>query len=68
MLDLARFQDQPLVRRHDIVRREGISQYLDQILVKLESKDSLTVSVVEPVDIGSLRMLQPSLSGIFFTP
>ena len=36
MLDLAHHQDEALVRRQDIVRRQGIpSKYLDQILVKL---------------------------------
>ncbi len=39
MLDLARFECEPLVRRQDIVRREGIpAKYLDQILVRLRKQ------------------------------
>ncbi len=45
MLDLAHRQHEPLVRRQDIVRRQGIpSKYLDQILVRLR-REGLVVSV-----------------------
>ncbi len=45
MLDLAHHVHEPLVRRQDIVRRQGVpSKYLDQILVKLR-RESLVVSV-----------------------
>jgi Rrf2 family protein len=45
MLDLAHRQDEPLVRRKDIVNRQGIpSKYLDQILVRLR-RDGLVASV-----------------------
>lgn len=45
MLDLAHRQDEPLVRRQDIVRRQGIpSKYLDQILVRLR-REGLVASV-----------------------
>lgn len=45
MLDLACRQDEPLIRRHDIVRRQGVpSKYLDQILVRLR-RDGLVSSV-----------------------
>ncbi|NRA65598.1 MAG: Rrf2 family transcriptional regulator [Pseudobacteriovorax sp.] len=44
MLDLARHDSEDLVRRQDIVRREGIpAKYLDQILVKLR-KHGLIIS------------------------
>lgn len=36
MLDLAKYRDEPLVRRQDIVHRQGVpAKYLDQILVRL---------------------------------
>lgn len=45
MLDLAYRQDDTLVRRQEIVRRQGIpSKYLDQILVRLR-RDGLVESV-----------------------
>lgn len=45
MLDLAHRQHEPLVRRQDIVRRQGIpSKYLDQILVRLR-REGLVASV-----------------------
>jgi Rrf2 family protein len=45
MLDLAHRQDEPLVRRQDIVKRQGIpSKYLDQILVRLR-REGLVASV-----------------------
>ena len=45
MLDLARHRSDQLVRRQDIVRREGIpAKYLDQILVRLR-RSALIVSV-----------------------
>lgn len=45
MLDLAHCRRDDLVRRHDIVRRQGIpSKYLDQILVRLR-REGLVESV-----------------------
>ena len=45
MLDLAHCQTEPLVRRQEIVRRQGIpSKYLDQILLRLR-RDGLVESV-----------------------
>ncbi len=45
MLDLTHQSHEPLVRRQDIVRRQGVpSKYLDQILVKLR-RESLVASV-----------------------
>ncbi len=45
MLDLAHHVHEPLVRRQDIVRRQGVpSKYLDQILVKLR-REGLVQSV-----------------------
>lgn len=38
MLDLAKYQSEPLVRRQEIVRRQGVpAKYLDQILVRLRN-------------------------------
>ncbi len=40
MLDLAHRQNEPLVRRQEIVARQGIpSKYLDQILIRLRKAD-----------------------------
>ena len=45
MLDLARYQQDLLVKRQDIVRRQGIpAKYLDQILVRLR-RDGLVDSI-----------------------
>jgi Rrf2 family protein len=45
MLDLATFRHEPLVKRQDIVRRQGVpAKYLDQILVRLR-RDGLVDSV-----------------------
>lgn len=45
MLDLARHQHGDVVKRHDIVHRQGVpSNYLDQILIRLR-RDDLVISV-----------------------
>src|SRR5262245_45132728 len=38
MMDLAHFKNEPLIRRQDIARRQGVpSDYLDQIMIRLRA-------------------------------
>ncbi len=40
MMDMTHYKDQPLIRRGDIVKRQGIpADYLDQIMIRLRAKN-----------------------------
>lgn len=69
MLDLACYSHEPLVKRQDIVRRQGVpAKYLDQILVKLR-KQGLVDSIRGRT--GGYRISRPagdiSLWDIFYS-
>ena len=75
MLDLARYRNEPLVKRQDIVRRQGVpAKYLDQILVRLR-RDGLVDSIRgrsggyrisrDPVEISIWQIFRAVEDGIY---